>query len=492
MANLIAIPNLSSGDPASGFRPLEDRSSGPETGSFADWLSKASSHAAEPERPASDSPGNDSNHDSDQYSNQDSLDDELDDESAFSGIPCAFSPESVSEDTTSPESDFDGFAAPVLSVPSPISAVGANADAPAKPIPALQFQPSEPPQEFAASPTATDVSPGSSPNPAPIAGNQECLPAGSDSLSISAQTGEPIPATDPAAVPPVDFPAQSISANNASIPAEVSAEASIPDDEGMEIDPAGASESFPPALASPIDPSPRESSPPDSEPRLENSPAAATVVAAPSSSGSPAPVQAPEFSGQSDNQKQSFPDSANSQPEPRAEIALSGAAAPSAPATAAPTMSVPADAPIPSSMNPATLAENLDRIVLNSIRADHNGIRIELEPMALGRVLLRARETSDGLSVEISVQNGEIRSLLVGQEQDLRHSLESQGFHLGRFSVSCRDGDGERHESNHSGQERDQASAGPEDRRPTKTQEIPDGPDSKRLARSGTRNRWVA
>ena len=149
------------------------------------------------------------------------------------------------------------------------------------------------------------------------------------------------------------------------------------------------------------------------------------------------------------------------------------------------------DSPLPQSMDLATLSQNLDRIVLNSIRADGNGIRVELEPVSLGRMLVHCRETSEGLSVEISVQNSQIRSWITAQEQDLRANLESQGMQMGRFSVSCRDGEG-RSDADHSGQQREQGSTSPDDRRAPKASASVETPDAGRRARVGAKNRWVA
>ncbi len=116
---------------------------------------------------------------------------------------------------------------------------------------------------------------------------------------------------------------------------------------------------------------------------------------------------------------------------------------PSAPATTAPEPAAPIASTV-RVMDPATLVRNLDQFILRSVRGEQSTMRIELEPIALGRVMLLCRQTGDGLSVQLTVQNQDIRSLLSGQEQDLRDSLATQGFQLGQFSVSCRDGDGRR------------------------------------------------
>ncbi len=162
-------------------------------------------------------------------------------------------------------------------------------------------------------------------------------------------------------------------------------------------------------------------------------------------------------------------------------------------ATAAPLSSSPRPAeggPLPSFMQPATLAQNLDRIVLHSIRSDSNSIRIELEPVSLGRVTLQCRETSEGLSVEIHVQNNQIRSLLSDQEQDLRNSLESQGMQMGKFSVTCRDGEG-RSDGDRPPQQKDTDSPDLEGRQ-VETKPTSGTSGAERGARLGIRNRWVA
>lgn len=147
-------------------------------------------------------------------------------------------------------------------------------------------------------------------------------------------------------------------------------------------------------------------------------------------------------------------------------------------------------APLPTFMQPAVLAQNLDRLVLHSVRSDSHSIRVELEPVSLGRVTLQCRETSEGLNVEIQVQNNQIRSLLSAQEQELRTSLESQGMQMGKFSVTCRDGEG-RSDGDRPGQRRDPDSPDGEGRRvEAKTATGTTG--TERGTRMGTRNRWVA
>ena len=147
-------------------------------------------------------------------------------------------------------------------------------------------------------------------------------------------------------------------------------------------------------------------------------------------------------------------------------------------------------APLPPFMQPAVLAQNLDRLVLHSVRSDSHSVRIELEPVSLGRVTLQCRETSEGLSVEIQVQSNQIRSLLSAQEQDLRNSLESQGMQMGKFSVTCRDGEG-RSDGDRPGQRRDPDSPDGEARQ-IEAKPAAGTPGTERGTRMGARNRWVA
>ncbi len=149
-----------------------------------------------------------------------------------------------------------------------------------------------------------------------------------------------------------------------------------------------------------------------------------------------------------------------------------------------------ATAPLPPFMQPAVLAQNLDRLVLHSVRSDSHSIRIELEPVSLGRVTLQCRETSEGLSVEIQVQSNQIRSLLSAQEQDLRDSLESQGMQMGKFSVTCRDGEG-RSDGDRPGQHRNPDSPDGEGRQ-IEAKPASGTSGTERGNRMGTRNRWVA
>ncbi len=86
--------------------------------------------------------------------------------------------------------------------------------------------------------------------------------------------------------------------------------------------------------------------------------------------------------------------------------------------------------------------EQFDHLTLRTMRSDDQRLRIELEPAALGKLVLQCKETPGGLSIELSVQGEAVHALLVGQEADLRASLASQGVQVGQFSVSCQDRDG--------------------------------------------------
>lgn len=109
---------------------------------------------------------------------------------------------------------------------------------------------------------------------------------------------------------------------------------------------------------------------------------------------------------------------------------------PSAPADATP-LSTPAQTA--QSLTPSELIERFDRLVMRAIGSDDRSIRVELQPAELGRMVVSCRESAEGLRVEISVQDQDIRTLMIGQEQSLRHSLEGQGMQLGQFSVTCQD-----------------------------------------------------
>ncbi len=208
------------------------------------------------------------------------------------------------------------------------------------------------------------------------------------------------------------------------------------------------------------------------------------------------PIQEAASSGESPDEfgSESFQSQAERLVDAAAHAPSPLAPASSATPSASPAPSVPTGSPGASfsqCMQPATLAANLDQLVLRSIRADSNSIRIELEPATLGRVLVQCRETGEGLSVEITVQNGQIRSLLAGQEQDLRANLESQGLQMGRYSVNCRDGDG-RTDGDRAGQRRDRDSADPDDRRGAASPAASPAADAGPRTRAGMRNRWVA
>lgn len=146
---------------------------------------------------------------------------------------------------------------------------------------------------------------------------------------------------------------------------------------------------------------------------------------------------------------------------------------------------------VPQFMQPSALVENLGRIVLHSVHSDPHSIRIELEPASLGRVMLQCRESSAGLTVEITVQSGQIRALLAAQEQDLRLHLESQGLQMERFSVACRDGEG-RSDGNPSGHQAEPGSEETENHRGAKESLPDEKPADGRWTRTGSKNRWVA
>jgi hypothetical protein len=163
-------------------------------------------------------------------------------------------------------------------------------------------------------------------------------------------------------------------------------------------------------------------------------------------------------------------------------------AAPAPTAAVAPATPPPAAARV---LDPAALIEQLDRLALRAVRAETNTMQVELEPAALGRVLLHCRETSAGLAVDISVQSQSIRSLLSGQEQDLRSALESQGLQLGRFSVSCRDGDGTSEERSSARRQttREESFA---NGIPAARQTVTEASSTRANVYSGGRNQWVA
>ncbi|NLG35735.1 MAG: flagellar hook-length control protein FliK [Lentisphaerae bacterium] len=240
-----------------------------------------------------------------------------------------------------------------------------------------------------------------------------------------------------------------------------------------------------PAVPAPPPPASSPTPPPSAE---------TSLASAPGAEAGPAPVESAEssdgFRGDdfSPSGRQPVPTALElSGSEPVMNVPGEASAAPVA--TAAPV--VPPGGPVPSTMPPAALLENLDRIVLHSVRGDPHSIRIELEPASLGRVMVHCRETSDGMSVEINVQNNGIRSLLTAQEQDLRLSLESQGYQMGRFSVSCRDGDG-RPDADHAGRQPHPDLSEPEERRTRSGAPSVEAAATTNGAKSASRNRWVA
>ena len=116
------------------------------------------------------------------------------------------------------------------------------------------------------------------------------------------------------------------------------------------------------------------------------------------------------------------------QPESPVDTATPMATTTLAPAT-------PAHPPMDAQM----LREKFDMLVMSAMKATHHEIRIQLEPLALGRLTLECRETQQGMDLSINTQSTAIRNLLAEQEQALRQALESQGLQLGQFSVACQD-----------------------------------------------------
>lgn len=160
-------------------------------------------------------------------------------------------------------------------------------------------------------------------------------------------------------------------------------------------------------------------------------------------------------------------------------------------AKAAPTAATPAEsspaAPEPK-MDLSRFVEQFDRLALRTMRSNDQQIRIELEPAALGKLFLQCKEADGALQITIGVQGDTVRSLLMGQEADLRASLADQGVQVGQFSVSCQD--------------REQRSSHPQtDETPTRfpahsTETEADTNDTNKMpARHATpwgRNQWVA
>jgi len=119
----------------------------------------------------------------------------------------------------------------------------------------------------------------------------------------------------------------------------------------------------------------------------------------------------------------------------QAEI-ISRTAAPSAAGTNLPAQT----------MDIGSFVEHFDRLALRTMRSDDQRVRIELEPAALGKLVLQCKETDRGLEIEIAVQGDAVRTLLMAREPELRASLESQGVQVGQFSVSCQDREGRPHQ----------------------------------------------
>lgn len=90
-------------------------------------------------------------------------------------------------------------------------------------------------------------------------------------------------------------------------------------------------------------------------------------------------------------------------------------------------------------MDVHTLRERFDMLALEAMRTEQNQIRVQLEPVALGKLTITCKETTEGMELTINAQSEEVKHLLMQQEQTLRSSLESQGLQLGNFSVSTED-----------------------------------------------------
>jgi flagellar hook-length control protein FliK len=162
------------------------------------------------------------------------------------------------------------------------------------------------------------------------------------------------------------------------------------------------------------------------------------------------------------------------QPESTVRVFPSPPPTPTAPESPAATMDI------------KRFIEQFDHLTLRTMRSDDQRLRIELEPAALGKLVLQCKETSGGLSIELSVQGEAVRALLVGQEVDLRASLASQGVQVGQFSVSCQDRDGRPTDQ----QNADTPSTFGRLQEQTPQLAAPPAP-ARRLA-SWERNRWVA
>ena len=339
-------------------------------------------------------------------------------------------------------------------------------------------------------PTVEPKSTPAIPAPAPeiVQVQDQAQPAVPSSPSPLPTTATPTPSEAPAPTPQQDVDVATLSET---IPPPAKTPESTPPtdwtaevaDEGMESSPQEMAE--PVAMAAPPPPSSNTASPTSEPVAASTESMEATVAQVPgadSSEGFSEERGSSSFQSQSDTMAQASV--LQSQPTAGTSETL----APATPASTSSSASM--EGPLPSFMQPATLAQNLDRLVLRSVRSDSHSIRVELEPVSLGRVTLQCRETSDGLSVEIQVQSNQIRSLLSAQEQDLRNNLESQGMQMGKFSVTCRDGEG-RSDGDRPHQQKDPDSPDMEGRR-VETKPTSGTSGAERGARVGIRNRWVA
>ena len=325
--------------------------------------------------------------------------------------------------------------------------------------------------------------PSSTPAPAPEIPQAENKESTSDSVSAPPL---PTPATSIPTEPPASTPQQGVDVATLSNP--------VPP-------PSEASDDMPPPDLTVEAAEETMETLPTSMPAHSTPPSGPSSLASATSSAVPEPVEPDVTQVPGADSADGFGEKSGSRSFQSHEESIVQNAIPSQPAgTTTETLSteMPASlpppsspaAPLPSIMQPAVLAQNLDRLVLHSVRSDSHSIRIELEPVSLGRVTLQCRETSEGLSVEIQVQSNQIRSLLSAQEQELRNNLESQGMQMGKFSVTCRDGEG-RSDGDRPGQQRDSDSSDTAERRTeAKPSSGISGPE--RGTRTGTRNRWVA
>ncbi len=321
------------------------------------------------------------------------------------------------------------------------------------------------------------------PAPAETDGSSPLIPAAAS--PAHGLTPPPTPSRPRPAAPVVEPNLPAPATETTGLPTHLPAPLPAADDLAGDDLAADTSDAIPPPLAA--------TPPTRSEASGEPAPAPAPSIAAASSELGVIPLPGTEASDSqtADDPSHSFQSGASRLAgiaglgQPPAEPALTSSP------SAAPAAATPAPASLSAFMTPAALLEQLDRVVLRSVRADPHSIRVDLEPASLGRVTLHCRETSAGLSVDITVQNPAVRSMLAAQEQDLRLSLESQGLQLGRFSVSYRDGDG-RSDADQAGQHREQGDSGESQRRMVSGPAPLAAPASPRPTGPGVRNRWVA